>query len=446
DTLKLFYSTNNGSSWVYYSKSALNYNYDYRKDEIDIELVFDGTDVWMYIVAGLDDLANGGTKCEFLRYNTTTVSGVWISILSFPGGSSATRCYNPRITSDNTNFTSNTYVMVLCSQDSTGGSTHYVKQKYGLLTSPFAGSVSFNFAQPNGTNGFCWMANNGTNTNTYLFGDIAYYKDDGGTGGGRIMTVYANYGNGFNNIYIAYLNGYSTFGNSMIISEPNINKNVKIAFNGGTNNRNGMITYVRQYNSSDWDIFGLRTTSGGNTIAGWTRDTIDFSSDRARTCDLVALRNASNQFKIIYAQDNPSAPAGFYRSYNGSSWSTKFQFTNLVVDTTYAKPRAGYLLGGGDDGFGVWSSIGGYNGFFSKQIQSTTGIIGNNEIPSGFSLSQNYPNPFNPLTNIKFAIPVAGVVTLKIYDIAGKEVASLVNRNMNAGVYTLDFEASNLSS
>jgi hypothetical protein len=68
------------------------------------------------------------------------------------------------------------------------------------------------------------------------------------------------------------------------------------------------------------------------------------------------------------------------------------------------------------------------------------------EVPNGFSLSQNYPNPFNPVTNIKFSIPKSGLVTLKVYDIAGKEVALLVNQNLNAGTFNYDFDASGLSS
>lgn len=68
------------------------------------------------------------------------------------------------------------------------------------------------------------------------------------------------------------------------------------------------------------------------------------------------------------------------------------------------------------------------------------------EIPSAFKLEQNYPNPFNPVTNIKFSITKAGLVTLKIYDITGKEVAQLVNQNLNAGTFNYDFDASALPS
>jgi hypothetical protein len=70
----------------------------------------------------------------------------------------------------------------------------------------------------------------------------------------------------------------------------------------------------------------------------------------------------------------------------------------------------------------------------------------NNQIPNKFSLEQNYPNPFNPTTNIKFAIPSTGLVKLVIFDILGREVETLVNEVKVAGNYTVDFNASALSS
>ncbi|MGA2669510.1 MAG: T9SS type A sorting domain-containing protein [Ignavibacteria bacterium] len=76
-----------------------------------------------------------------------------------------------------------------------------------------------------------------------------------------------------------------------------------------------------------------------------------------------------------------------------------------------------------------------------------TGINQNiNEIPRDISLSQNYPNPFNPSTNIKFSIPKDDYVTLKVYDMLGNEVQTLVEGNHKAGSYTLYFDGSNLSS
>ena len=76
-----------------------------------------------------------------------------------------------------------------------------------------------------------------------------------------------------------------------------------------------------------------------------------------------------------------------------------------------------------------------------------TGIKSNNLIATKFVLEQNYPNPFNPTTTIQYSIPIQGVsekfVTLKVYDVLGKEIATLVNKNQAPGNYTLNWNASN---
>nr|MCU0405834.1 T9SS type A sorting domain-containing protein [Ignavibacteriaceae bacterium] len=68
------------------------------------------------------------------------------------------------------------------------------------------------------------------------------------------------------------------------------------------------------------------------------------------------------------------------------------------------------------------------------------------QIPENISLSQNYPNPFNPSTRIEYSIPQSGLVTIKIYDILGREVATLVNEEKQRGVYSISFDATGLSS
>ncbi|CAN5634493.1 hypothetical protein BH10BAC5_BH10BAC5_00990 [soil metagenome] len=74
------------------------------------------------------------------------------------------------------------------------------------------------------------------------------------------------------------------------------------------------------------------------------------------------------------------------------------------------------------------------------------GINSNNTILPQYSLSQNYPNPFNPVTQIRFNMPVSGNTVLKVYDMVGKEVKTLVNQYMNAGSYNVDFDGSSFSS
>lgn len=69
-----------------------------------------------------------------------------------------------------------------------------------------------------------------------------------------------------------------------------------------------------------------------------------------------------------------------------------------------------------------------------------------NVIPAEYSLGQNYPNPFNPMTNITIQLPKSGSVKLSVFDAAGKEVGLPVNKELNAGTYNIDFDASGLPS
>jgi len=75
-----------------------------------------------------------------------------------------------------------------------------------------------------------------------------------------------------------------------------------------------------------------------------------------------------------------------------------------------------------------------------------TELANNNEIPDVYGLEQNYPNPFNPSTNIRFSIPESQFVTLRIYNILGEEVATLVNEDLSPGIYEVNFDAGHLAS
>lgn len=83
-----------------------------------------------------------------------------------------------------------------------------------------------------------------------------------------------------------------------------------------------------------------------------------------------------------------------------------------------------------------------YNGAFSY-----SGIVeADASVPGEFSLEQNYPNPFNPVTKIKFSIPESSIVNLKVYDVIGNEVATLIHEQKDAGFYEVEFNAEKLGS
>ena len=77
----------------------------------------------------------------------------------------------------------------------------------------------------------------------------------------------------------------------------------------------------------------------------------------------------------------------------------------------------------------------------------TAGIVSlSSQVPDKFALSQNFPNPFNPTTKINFAVPYRSFVTLKVFDMNGREVSSLVNNTLQAGTYQYDFDGASLTS
>ncbi|NCQ19247.1 MAG: hypothetical protein COW85_14390 [Ignavibacteria bacterium CG22_combo_CG10-13_8_21_14_all_37_15] len=88
---------------------------------------------------------------------------------------------------------------------------------------------------------------------------------------------------------------------------------------------------------------------------------------------------------------------------------------------------------------GAWSNDLLYSAYINETTVRITDDLRN--ILTGFALSQNYPNPFNPETNINWQLAVGSFVTLKVYDMLGNEVVTLVNEEKPAGKYQVNFNA-----
>ena len=139
----------------------------------------------------------------------------------------------------------------------------------------------------------------------------------------------------------------------------------------------------------------------------------------------------------------PGGPAPSDRRYHVPTG-----FFNLAVGDTQEVAIA-FLIKKGTDNINSITELKNY----AAQIQHwydndfVTDVNENNILlPTEFSLSQNYPNPFNPSTSIQYAISSRQLVQLKVYDILGSEVATLVNQEQSAGNYKVDFNAKHLSS
>lgn len=161
-----------------------------------------------------------------------------------------------------------------------------------------------------------------------------------------------------------------------------------------------------------------------------------------------SIISSLNPRNIMFVNDNTGyISAGYNQVYKttdgGYNWSQQVinSSNNAIEYVHFINPNTGFAGGG--------------NGAIYKTTTGGTVFVNNisTEVPSSYSLRQNYPNPFNPITKIKFDIASiprwrgeGGWTSLKIYDITGREIQTLVNEKLQPGSYEVSFDGSALSS
>jgi hypothetical protein len=182
------------------------------------------------------------------------------------------------------------------------------------------------------------------------------------------------------------------------------------------------------------DTLWTRTYGGGGTPRG-------YSVQQAKDGGFIFLASAS------------AFGAGNYDLYlvktdsNGNSGCNEGNTTAVVttLNITGSTPAISISSGGTSTNPATVVS----SGCIVNTLCTTVGVNedeGSMSIPEEYNLAQNYPNPFNPSTTIHFSVPSSEFVTLKVFDVIGNEVATLVNEEKPAGSYEVNFSASQLSS
>ncbi|MBX7044018.1 MAG: T9SS type A sorting domain-containing protein [Ignavibacteria bacterium] len=249
---------------------------------------------------------------------------------------------------------------------------------------------------------------------------------DGGTTWARMATEPAQVGTeaGWNNsLQIIGTNIWFGTNNTKVYRSTDLGLTWTSGATTGTVN-----TYAVHYNNATTGLAGgtamVLSTDGGTSYSSVTAPGTagNLNGIEGNGSDWWAIRSGNT----------------IYRSTNGAaSWTNAFvSGTAVFQDLDFAVGLNGCSVG--------WAV--GNAGVIAK-MENLVGITTtSSEVPSSYLLKQNYPNPFNPTTNITFALPKAGDVTLKVYDMSGKEVAVLVNEFKNAGSYLVGFNAANLPS
>lgn len=240
------------------------------------------------------------------------------------------------------------------------------------------------------------------------------------------------------------------------------------------NAETGTANWTKTGNQTMWDTSFCDSWSGIKSFAdsryGNTKDNTNNQFTLTNTIDLTGKVNPRVEFAAKWAMERSGSTYYDYTRFqvstdNGSTWTSlpgKYTVTagsqpgwsgvrrwvyesinlSAYVNKT-VKLRFTMYTDAGTPGDGFY-----FDDFKVVDYTNTaTGISSvEGEVPASYFLNQNYPNPFNPVTSIKFGIPKDGFVSVKIYDIQGREIRTLVSSDLKAGNYNAGFDASGLSS
>ncbi|MCI0448387.1 MAG: T9SS type A sorting domain-containing protein [Chlorobi bacterium] len=203
----------------------------------------------------------------------------------------------------------------------------------------------------------------------------------------------------------------------------------------------GSVVHVVWFDNRDgnYEIYYKHSTDGG---LSWETDTRLTNAPNNSWFSSVSVSGSVVHVVWVDFRDGNYEIYYKHSTDGGLSWETDTRLTNNSAASNYPSVSVS-----GSVVHVIWTDLrdGNREIYYKRNpTGNPVGIINiNSEIPKEFSLSQNYPNPFNPSTIIHFQLSINSFTSLKIYDVLGREVAALVNEQLNAGTYEVDWSADN---
>lgn len=208
-----------------------------------------------------------------------------------------------------------------------------------------------------------------------------------------------------------------------------------------------------------WRVIAYNNSSISNfstTRSFYTTSQISYVANESNFDDGSGALNYSNDLEVYYLIQPPDASKIFL---SFLSFETEEQFDYVTV---YDGPNAGYPILGTFSGEIIPPQLQSTQGAMTIKFitdgsitkpgwtisytSNITGVKSESNLPSVFSLSQNYPNPFNPKTIIKYDVPEAQFITIKLFDLLGREIMNLVNEKRDAGRHQIEVDGSDIPS
>jgi hypothetical protein len=444
DTLRVLRSTNNGITFTVIM--SLFEGMKITANSLDIEAVskMDSTFAFVsmdYTIGTLAGTAIVRTRQDGGMFNVKPFTGV------------TNRYINGRITSDNAAYTTAAYVYFSFTLDSLVSGTRRLRSKMCKLENPFSPDMNVTMGyQESGTGKYAYYIDGAAPDSAKFQSDICFVNTAGDSDQVYTVTVVRGVGPAFDggaSLHFSKSNSYGATAPSLFFKTDGtfIKENPRIASTGKLNNSIAVVSR-RLLGGGIWQPYCHYSPEINSPLPTFLIGQVGSTSSDTTMGASVTGRYRSNG-TYLFAWNNKFGSYGnvFTRPLTDHQLRLQNQSNPIIATDFYGTPDAAFRNVNNDSCLVIWGGISGNGSYVTGGCSGTfTSVENPNVNVSDYQLYQNYPNPFNPSTKISYNLPVNSSVSIKLFDVIGKQVAEIVSEVQRAGLHSVEFNGVNLSS